>query len=186
MKDEAESKSALTRRPSGQGTTAAAATDSSPPFSTTNVEKPEAFVQISSVVQRLIAAERNAKDSADTTGRAAFRICDKLRGPLSSLIGVAGFRSLFSRALSLAKGDIPWLGGLEIGLDGVLGFPAEMQNQVDGNEAAQGGTALIGQLLGLLVTFIGEALTLRLVQNVWPKAVTIEPDAKENSHEKTA
>jgi hypothetical protein len=50
-----------------------------------------------------------------------------------------------------------------------------MQSQLDGNEAVQGGTALIAQLLGLLVTFIGEALTLRLVQNVWPNAAIAEP-----------
>ena len=175
MKDEAESKSLPTRRPSGQGTTAAASSGSSTPVAMSKAEKPEAFAQISLIVQRLIAAELNAKDSADTTGRAVFRICEKLRGPLSSLIGVAGFRSLFSRALSLAKGEVPWLGGLEIGPDGVLRFSDEMQSQLDGKEAAQGGTALIAQLLGLLVTFIGEALTLRLVQNVWPNAATAEP-----------
>jgi len=28
---------------------------------------------------------------------------------------------------------------------------------------------LLAQLLGLLVTFIGEALTVRLVREVWPK-----------------
>jgi circadian clock protein KaiC len=33
-----------------------------------------------------------------------------------------------------------------------------------------GGVALLAQLLGLLVAFIGENLTLRLVREVWPKA----------------
>ena len=34
---------------------------------------------------------------------------------------------------------------------------------------------LIEQLLGLLVVFIGEALTLRLVHEVWPRAASQDP-----------
>jgi hypothetical protein len=36
--------------------------------------------------------------------------------------------------------------------------------------AKKGGTLLVAQLLGLLVTFIGQALTLRLVRDLWPDA----------------
>ena len=36
--------------------------------------------------------------------------------------------------------------------------------------AKEGGAILIAQLLGLLLTFIGEGITLRLVQDVWPEA----------------
>jgi hypothetical protein len=38
-------------------------------------------------------------------------------------------------------------------------------------QASDGGAILIAQLIGLLLTFIGEGLTLRLVQDVWPEAV---------------
>lgn len=183
MKDEAESKSPHLRRPGNPGATTAASANSSRPAATPMMEK-QALAQISLVVQTLIACELKTADLSDSAGRAAFRVCGKLRGPLSSLIGAAGFRSLFSRALALAKGKVPWLGGFEVGPDGNLGFSAETDHQLDGIDAAQGGTALIEQLLGLLVTFIGEALTLRLVQNVWPKAALIESGSKENSHEK--
>ena len=33
----------------------------------------------------------------------------------------------------------------------------------------QGRVVLIAQLLGLLVTFIGEKLTVRMVREIWPK-----------------
>ena len=41
--------------------------------------------------------------------------------------------------------------------------------QRDPDEIAEGGVVVLAQLLGLLVAFIGEELTLRLVQEVWPK-----------------
>ena len=144
-----------------------------------------ASADITSIARRLIAAEQRANDSSDTAGHAAFRVCEKLRQPLSSLIGVVGFRSLFSRALTLAREDVPWLAGVEVGADGGVRVSSEMQVQLDGDEAARGGTALIAQLHGLLITFIGAALTLRFVHNVWPEAAVLKPDSLKNSHEKT-
>ena len=37
------------------------------------------------------------------------------------------------------------------------------------DEIARGETVLIAQLVALLITFIGEALTLRLLQEAWPE-----------------
>ena len=84
------------------------------------------------------------------------------------------------RALTLAKADAPWLGGLEVGANGALVFPAKLEGDLAPKEAAKGGVALVGHLLELLVTFIGEALTLRLVQQVWPKAALddVKPGSK--------
>ena len=44
-------------------------------------------------------------------------------------------------------------------------------------QAKEGGAILIAQLLGLLLTFIGEGLTLRLVQDVWPEAAFDDRDS---------
>jgi hypothetical protein len=45
---------------------------------------------------------------------------------------------------------------------------------------------LLAQLLGLLVAFIGENLTLRLMREVWPKVPLNELDfASEGKYEKT-
>ena len=43
------------------------------------------------------------------------------------------------------------------------------EGQVAPKEAVESGVLLAAQLLGLLVAFIGENLTLRLVREVWPK-----------------
>jgi hypothetical protein len=45
----------------------------------------------------------------------------------------------------------------------------ELGAQVDPDKIFEGRVVLLAQLLGLLVAFIGEDLTLRLVREVWPK-----------------
>ena len=41
---------------------------------------------------------------------------------------------------------------------------------LDQDERADGEVVLVAHILGLLVTFIGEALMLRMVNDAWPKA----------------
>jgi hypothetical protein len=119
-----------------------------------------------SLAQRLIAEERRADASPPKLGHAAFRVCEKLRAPLCTCAGVVGFRSLLRRALSLAKEDVPRLENVQVNDDGGFEFSAELPPET----AIEGGATIVEQLLTLLVTFIGEALTLRLVYDVWPKA----------------
>ncbi len=101
---------------------------------------------------------------------ATFRVCGKLRQSLSTLAGASGYRSLISRALTLAKKETPSLEKVQVKEDGSLEWTgtADLQQGVD--EAAKGGAVLVTQLLALLFTFIGQALTLRLVRDLWPDA----------------
>jgi hypothetical protein len=46
----------------------------------------------------------------------------------------------------------------------------ELDPQLDGHESGEWEVILIAHLLGLLFTFIGEDLTVQLVQDVWPEA----------------
>jgi hypothetical protein len=124
-----------------------------------------------SLAQHLIARERRATDAADSDGHAAFRVCDKLRRPLSTFTGTNGFRALLSRALTLAKPTEPWLERVTINPDGTLFLSVELEAELDGAAAARGGAQLTTQLLLLLEVFIGEALTLRVVHDVWSKPV---------------
>lgn len=118
--------------------------------------------------RRLLALETAGK-AADASGWAAFQVSEKLRRPLSTLAGVAGFRSLMSRALALATGEVQWLKAVHIKADGSLEGLDEVRAQLSAAEIAEGEAALIAQLIGLLVTFIGESLTVRLMQEVWPE-----------------
>jgi hypothetical protein len=83
---------------------------------------------------------------------------------------VAGFRLLLSRALTLARAEAPSLSAVQVGADGSLKGLDELGPQKDKEVSMEGGAILIAQLLGLLLTFIGEGITLRLVQDVWPES----------------
>jgi hypothetical protein len=122
------------------------------------------------LAQRLLTYEAVAGRNSEPTESAAFRVCAKLRQPLTALAGVAGFRSLFSRALTLARAEAPSLSAVHVAADGSLQGLDEVEPRTDTEQARDGGAILIAQLLGLLLTFIGEGLTLRLVQDVWPQA----------------
>jgi hypothetical protein len=122
------------------------------------------------LAQRLLTYEAVAGENSKPAESAAFRVCAKLRGPLITLAGVAGFRSLLSRALTLARAEAPSLSAVQVAADGSLKGLDEVEPQIDKEQASDGGAILVAQLIGLLLTFMGEGLTLRLVQNVWPEA----------------
>jgi hypothetical protein len=108
-----------------------------------------------------------------------FRVCEKLRGFLTTLIGAAGYRSLISRALALGKNEAILLQTVQVKEDGSLGWTGTLELPQRMDEAPDDGSVLVAQLLGLLITFIGQALMLRLVRELWPDAPF------ENIHSKT-
>ena len=123
----------------------------------------------------LLGYEAAVGKNSEPTESVTSRVCEKLRRPLSALAGVVGFRSLLSRALALAKAEAPSLSAVEIAADGSLqGLDQLRQTDKDNDEnkakADEGGPIIVAYLVGLLLTFIGEGLTLRLVQDVWPEA----------------
>ena len=106
--------------------------------------------------------------TSEPTESAAVRVCEKLRGPLCALAGVAGYRSLLARALTLARAEVPSLGALQVTADGHLQGFGEFASQSDKDHASEGGVLLTAQLLGLFLSLLGAALTLQLVRDVFP------------------
>lgn len=110
-----------------------------------------------------------------------MRACDKLRIPVTRLAGAAGFSSLLSRALMMAKRQVPELAGLRVSADGSLeGFQEISRNRNAVEAVRHQGAALLAELLGLLVTLIGESLTLSLVSEAWPDLAleALTPDTR--------
>lgn len=104
------------------------------------------------------------------------RVCEKLRCSLTAMAGLDGFRALLSRALTLAKAEFPALWAVSVNrdgsienLDGVSGASSGVEPDSK-HAVADGGVILIAQLLGLLVLFIGEGLTVQLMEDLWPAA----------------
>jgi hypothetical protein len=119
--------------------------------------------------ERLIAHETRENKSSETKTSGPFLVGEKLRPHLAPLMGNVGFRALLSRALALANAEVPWLRAVHVKADGSFQGLDELGAQVDPDEIFEGRVVLLAQLLGLLVAFIGEDLTLRLVREVLPK-----------------
>ncbi|HUZ04932.1 MAG TPA: hypothetical protein VMU62_06225 [Acidobacteriaceae bacterium] len=123
----------------------------------------------------LLAYEAVASKTSEPMESTTLRVYEKLRQSLVAFAGVAGFQSLASRALALARSEAPSLSTVQITADGRLQDFGEFESQIDidmdrANEyqASERGIILIARLLGLLHTFLGEALTFRLLRNAWP------------------
>ena len=125
---------------------------------------------IRELARRLLADEAAADKTSLSTESALLRVYEKLRWNLCALAGVAGFRSLASRALTMAKSEAPSLSAIQIAADGSLQGLGDHESQSNKHQADEGGVILLAQLFSLLITFIGETLTLRIVQDTWPDA----------------
>ena len=134
--------------------------------------------------RRLLAEEAAVDGTSLTTGSTISRVYEKLRQSLCALAGTAGFRSLASRALTLAKAEAPSLSAMQVTADGSLQAPSEA-SEGDRFPAGESEVILLAQLIGLLHAFIGEALTLRLLQDAWPNAVFDDCDSEDGEkHER--
>jgi hypothetical protein len=124
------------------------------------------------LARRLLVYEANEGKNSEAAGSATVRVYEKLRGNLCVLVGVAGFQALASRALTLASSQVPGLRAVQVAADGKLqGISGlEPPMKADEDRLDEEGVMLISSLLGLLLMFLGEALTMNLVRNVWPDA----------------
>jgi hypothetical protein len=129
-----------------------------------------AVPEMRDLAHRLLTYEAGAGKKSEPTESPTLRVYEKLRRSLGELVGVAGFQSLASRALTLARPEAPGLSAARVTEDGYLQGLGEIENQFDMNNdrAGEGGIILIARLLGLLRMFLGEALTLSLLRNAWP------------------
>ena len=118
------------------------------------------------LARSLVAREADASTASLHTEPATVRVYERLRRQLGSPVGVDGFQALASRALALAKSQSPRLSAVQVTANGALRGLGEVESQTDTDEDGEAGIILIAQLLGLFLTFLGEATTLRLIEDL--------------------
>jgi hypothetical protein len=123
----------------------------------------------------LLTYEASAGKVYESKELATLRVYEKLRQSLIGTTGVAGFHAIASRALALARDEAPGLNAAQVAVDGSLVALSESGAQVDMDknqtgeyQPNEGGVILIARLFELLLAFLGETLTLRLLQDAWP------------------
>ena|ERR1035437_7814230 len=129
------------------------------------------------LARRLLTYEDLAGKTSEPMESTTLRVYEKLRQSLGVFAGVTCFQSLASRALALARSEAPSLGAARVSADGSLQGLGEFEPQIDIDKdragvypTGEGGIILIARLLGLLLIFLGEVLTLSLLRNAWPGA----------------
>ena len=123
---------------------------------------------VASAAGALADALADASADASAGVDVATQVVDELRLRLIKLAGIDGFRSLLARALVMARKEAPSLCDVQVRDDGTLqGFDVEHLHQANAETSAEAGAILVAHLLDLLITFIGESLTLQLVRDAW-------------------
>jgi hypothetical protein len=92
---------------------------------------------------------------------------------VTALVTTAGYRALLARALHVARTQFPALEGVQVGYgDAFLDASAASGAALD-----EGFVALVGTVIALLVTFIGEDLTSNLIRRAWPDAPLLRAES---------
>jgi len=118
------------------------------------------------LARSLVASAADAATTSLHTEPATVQVYERLRRQLGAPVGVDGFQALASRALALAKSESPRLGAVQVTANGGLRGLGEVESQSDVDEDGEAGISLIAQLLGLFLTFLGEATTLHLMEDL--------------------
>ena len=117
----------------------------------------------------LITYEAKLNKPRGMTSPASFPVLERLRPHLTTLMGNAGFRALLLRALALAGEEVQWLASAQVESNGHLSILDNQRALISSNQIQEGRVVLIAQMLGLMIAFIGEKLTLQMVRDVWPR-----------------
>jgi len=115
--------------------------------------------------RKLIASEADADSPSAQTELATLRVYEKLRRQFCAPVGVDAFQALASRALSLAKSQFPSLSAVSVTATGDLRGVGEVETPLSGVEDGEVGITLIAQMLRLFITLLGEAATVRLIED---------------------
>lgn len=120
----------------------------------------------------LLTQRAGSTANAKTVAAAARRAYDDLARVSAPLIGQAGVDALTGRALHLTKRQYPWLAQApdREDVDGPFIQVIVGLEQQDPAVATDAAGAVFATLIGLLVNFIGESLTVDLLRKAWPEA----------------
>jgi hypothetical protein len=118
------------------------------------------------LARSLVAREADSNTTSLQTEPASARVFEKLRRQFGASVGAYGFQSLAARALALARSESPHLKAVQVMANGGLRGLDEVESQTSSDEVGEVGIILIAQLLGLFLTLLGEATTLRLIEDL--------------------
>jgi hypothetical protein len=133
------------------------------------MKKPDPALQ--ELARRVMKARLSGSPASGTAVAEAMQgSCGELYRVLETAMGIGGLQALIDRAIQITSRDYPWMADVDAGTaDCAMSGLTEAAAHLDARTALQGSAALLANILALLISFIGEDLTLRFVRHAWPK-----------------
>ena len=124
------------------------------------------------IATRLLTHEMGGQPAtAEGLAAASGRLLDRLSGRLAEVIGPAGVRAIFLRAIKLRKPEFPFLDERIVpeGWGESLAEPLRVRLQGQQSEVIQEASVILfATFAGLLAAVVGDRLTRSLLQQIWP------------------
>lgn len=144
------------------------------------MDRPDSFAR--SLAQRLLASGDADLSRHEVYSLQLDEISEKLRLALSSSVGADGFTALLRRALTLAQKECEVLRPVTVASDGRLEGSRSLD--ISAQVYQEAALVLSTHVLHLLVTFVGESITLHMLRDLWPEVSRVESTNKlRSAHE---
>lgn len=146
-----------------------------------------AYLTLHDVAAWLLTSGNPPEPSGEIIIRVAEDAYVHLRERLAVSLGALGFDALWSRAIHLALRHAP-IGDSAKATTALSSGPPGLRELVRDDDPAailELLQAVLTSFFTLLVTFIGEPLTVRIIRQLWPTLPTnaAAPNAKEDDHD---
>ncbi len=120
------------------------------------------------IARRMIVSRMGANPSSHAQASTTVRVVETLVNNLSPLVGSIGSQALLGRSLTLTARAFPCYAEVRgAGQDLLNAIDACLRTQ-EPDVAMDATAALLTAYLQLMSTFIGERLTVQLLQDAWP------------------
>ncbi|MFN2239743.1 MAG: hypothetical protein ABR524_10160 [Thermoanaerobaculia bacterium] len=129
-------------------------------------------------VVRTVLQKRSGSSDSESIVSAARGAHEDLAGVMVPLVGDVGLRALSSRAVHIAQRDFFSGSVRPIANDGTSDAIEAWLKQLEQSRVMEAALTMFSALGGLLGNFIGESLTVRLLQKAWPDGFP-DPESKE-------
>jgi hypothetical protein len=113
----------------------------------------------------LLAQEMEGRPKAKTPLEGTQRVTTKLSTGITLLVSSDGYRALLGRALYLARAEYSLLDGVRVGTSDF-----SLEGLRETGTAYEALVSFLAQVIALLVRFIGDDLTAKLIRQSWPDA----------------
>ncbi len=138
---------------------------------------PEVSPAPRALARRALLDDAGERPEPAALAEAIERADARLRARLVDLVGLTGYTALVARAVRLARAENPALDRVTVDtgadaegtLRGVREAVEAARARGDPRAAEAGLISILAHIIGLLITFIGEDLALRLVHEAWPE-----------------